>query len=112
MLTARWSGGPIRSDSTRDLAPHELETPTDKMNPPELSPSAHDNTDKELVDHVEHLSMDEKAIAETYSGNGLLKSRFDELSLPRTLWVFRRSVLVVLAVYTGYMCEGFEVSVA
>lgn len=41
---------------------------------------------------------------------GLLKSRYDELSIPRTLWVFRRVVLVSLAVYTGYVCEGFEVS--
>jgi SP family general alpha glucoside:H+ symporter-like MFS transporter len=41
---------------------------------------------------------------------GLVKSRFDELSIPRTLWVFRRVVLVSLAVYTGYVCEGFEVS--
>lgn len=45
----------------------------------------------------------------TLDGNGLLKSRFDQLSIPRTLWVFRRAVLVTLAVYTGYMCEGFEV---
>lgn len=42
--------------------------------------------------------------------DGLLKSKFDELSIPRTLWVFGRVVLVSLAVYTGYVCEGFEVS--
>ncbi|PTB41803.1 hypothetical protein M441DRAFT_192948 [Trichoderma asperellum CBS 433.97] len=41
-------------------------------------------------------------------GYGLVKSRFDELSIPRTLWVFRRVVLVSLSVYTGYVCEGFE----
>ncbi|PON23295.1 hypothetical protein TGAM01_v207822 [Trichoderma gamsii] len=41
-------------------------------------------------------------------GYGLVKSRFDELSIPRTLWVFKRVVLVSLAVYTGYVCEGFE----
>jgi SP family general alpha glucoside:H+ symporter-like MFS transporter len=40
----------------------------------------------------------------------LVKSRYDELSIPRTLWVFRRVTLVSLAVYTGYICEGFEVS--
>lgn len=39
----------------------------------------------------------------------LVKSRYDELSIPRTLWVFRRIILVSLAVYTGYVCEGFEV---
>ena len=40
----------------------------------------------------------------------LLKSRFDELSIWRTLWVFRRAALCCVAVYTGYLCEGFEVS--
>jgi hypothetical protein len=39
-----------------------------------------------------------------------MKSRFDELSLPKTLWTFKRVLLIVLSVYTGYMCEGFEVS--
>ncbi|WOO85967.1 MFS transporter fmqE [Vanrija pseudolonga] len=40
--------------------------------------------------------------------NDLLKSRYDNLSIPRTLWLFRRSVFFVLMLYTGYMCEGFE----
>jgi hypothetical protein len=66
--------------------------------------------DKHDALHVEKLGLDEDAFASSYTGEGLLKSRFDELSIPRTLWVFRRPVLVVLAVYTGYMCEGFEVS--
>ena len=39
----------------------------------------------------------------------LLKSRWDALSIPRSLWTFRRVALINLAVYTGYMCEGFEV---
>jgi MFS transporter, SP family, general alpha glucoside:H+ symporter len=43
-----------------------------------------------------------------YDSYGLVKSRYDELSIPRTLWVFKRVVLVSLAVYTGYVCEGFE----
>jgi len=45
-----------------------------------------------------------------YDTDGLVKSRFDELSIFRTLWVFKRVILVSLAVYTGYICEGFEVS--
>ena len=44
-----------------------------------------------------------------YDSYGLVKSRYDELSILRTLWVFKRVVLVSLAVYTGYVCEGFEV---
>jgi SP family general alpha glucoside:H+ symporter-like MFS transporter len=46
--------------------------------------------------------------ADEYDSYGLVKSRFDELSIPRTLWVFKRVILVSLAVYTGYVCEGFE----
>lgn len=40
----------------------------------------------------------------------LRKSRLDELSIPRTLWVFRRAVFFTFCVYTGFLCEGFEVS--
>jgi MFS transporter, SP family, general alpha glucoside:H+ symporter len=47
-----------------------------------------------------------------YDSYGLVKSRYDELSIPRTLWVFKRVILVSLAVYTGYVCEGFEVSLS
>lgn len=62
--------------------------------------------------HIAGIGADAVGIAEVdgYESYGLVKSRFDELSIPRTLWVFRRVVLVVLAVYTGYVCEGFEVS--
>ena len=58
------------------------------------------------------LGNDPTIIDQTLQGHGLLKSRFDDLSLWRTLWVFRRSALITLAVYTGYMCEGFEVSLS
>ncbi|UKZ72243.1 uncharacterized protein TrAtP1_013185 [Trichoderma atroviride] len=53
----------------------------------------------------DNVTADDVTKDEAY---GLVKSRFDELSIPRTLWVFRRVVLVSLAVYTGYVCEGFE----
>lgn len=67
--------------------------------------------DKHEVEHVDEKAggLDDVA-AVTADGAGLLKSRFDEMSILKTLWVFRRVVLVTLAVYTGYMCEGFEVS--
>jgi hypothetical protein len=55
-------------------------------------------------------NVDDLAKGDGYDSYGLVKSRFDELSIPRTLWVFKRVVLVSLAVYTGYVCEGFEVS--
>ena len=50
-----------------------------------------------------------QAKGEVYESYGLVKSRFDELSLPRTVWLFKWVVLVVLSVYTGYLCEGIEV---
>ncbi|KAL1889145.1 hypothetical protein Sste5346_009093 [Sporothrix stenoceras] len=50
-----------------------------------------------------------KGGGDTFIGEELVKSRFDEMSPARTLWVFRRVALVSLAVYTGYVCEGFEV---
>jgi hypothetical protein len=77
-----------------------------------LSPSS--ESEKHDVVHLEAaqtqgvVDVDPKLpVDDTY---GLVKSRFDEMSIPRTLWVFRRVVLVSLAVYTGYVCEGFEVS--
>lgn len=76
--------------------------------PPHSIP--YDPAEKAAVEHVEKVDLDEYTVAAAYNGQDLRKSRFDELSIPRTIWVFRRSVLVVLAVYTGYMCEGFEVS--
>lgn len=56
------------------------------------------------------VNVYDSATIDGYDSYGLVKSRFDELSIPRTLWVFKRVVLVSLSVYTGYFCEGFEVS--
>jgi hypothetical protein len=57
----------------------------------------------------QHVDLDEKptdvehqeVIAQTDYEYELKKSRFDDLSIPRTLWVFRKTVLVVLSLYTG-----------
>jgi hypothetical protein len=65
--------------------------------------------EKHEVDHIEKTGVTDDIAIVTAEGAGLMKSRFDEMSIPKTLWVFRRVVLVTLAVYTGYMCEGFEV---
>lgn len=54
--------------------------------------------------------IDDVKNVDGYDLYGLVKSRYDELSIFRTLWVFKRVILVSLAVYTGYICEGFEVS--
>jgi MFS transporter, SP family, general alpha glucoside:H+ symporter len=67
--------------------------------------------EKDHAIHLEREGVDSFGVTtvDGYESYGLVKSRFDELSIPRTIWVFKRVVLVVLAVYTGYICEGFEV---
>lgn len=60
-------------------------------------------TENEVV-----LEAAENEPTKAYQSDGLVKSTLDDLSIPRTLWVFRRVSLVALAVYTGYICEGFE----
>lgn len=83
--------------------------------------SGHDSTDSNMAStekkdtsiHLETIGTDTDPAAATedkIDSYGLLKSRYDELSILRTLWVFKRVVIVSLAVYTGYLCEGFEVS--
>lgn len=68
---------------------------------------------KSNVAHIE-TTPDETVISKVndYNPDELVKSKFDALSIGRTVWVFRRVILVALAVYTGYVCEGFEVSKA
>jgi hypothetical protein len=58
------------------------------------------------VDMKEQVEMVEYADS---GASSLLKSRFDEMSIWRTLWIFRRAAFYCVAVYTGYLCEGFEV---
>ena len=68
---------------------------------------------KDGVSHLEGMPANVGEITtkvDEYDSYGLVKSTFDELSIPQTLWAFKRVVLISLAVYTGYVCEGFEVS--
>ncbi|KAH8677975.1 general substrate transporter [Xylariales sp. PMI_506] len=71
-------------------------------------------SEKAAVPLLDEIRADDDVVAkaEGYRNyGGLVKSRFDELSIGQTLWVFRRVVLVALAVYTGNTCEGFELGV-
>ncbi|KXS96871.1 hypothetical protein AC579_3363 [Pseudocercospora musae] len=66
---------------------------------------------KDTSIHLETIGIDPAGVTEDkINSYGLLKSRYDELSIPRTLWVFKRVIVVSLAVYTGYLCEGFELN--
>lgn len=67
-------------------------------------------TEKPDVEHVETSQFEGDKLPAAHDDDGLLKSRYSELSIPRTAWVFKRVILFVLLVYTGYVCEGFEVS--
>lgn len=74
--------------------------------------------DKSTTDHREYADMEDAAdekgsVAEVYvaalDGDGLVKSRFDQLSITQALWVFRRSLLICFCVFTGRMLEYFEI---
>ena len=74
---------------------------------------------KDFVEHVEDDHKDEEFIKPiddsnaprlaAWEANGLLKSRFDELSIPRTLWTFRRAALYCFMSYIMAMIEDWEV---
>ncbi|KAK2128962.1 hypothetical protein NOF04DRAFT_1183665 [Fusarium oxysporum II5] len=69
-------------------------------------------SDRPDLAHVESIPDDNKITPTAeYHPDELVKSKFDNLSIPRTVWVFRRVALVALAVYTGYVCEGFELKI-
>lgn len=78
------------------------------MNTQSISTKAAE-VEKPDIEHVESTKHPDDPLA--YDDHGLVKSRFDDLSISKTLWVFRRAVFYTLCVYTGYMCEGFEVGV-
>ena len=68
--------------------------------------------DKPDIEHIESRKPvidDVTGLGHGFDGHGLVKSRFDDMSVTKTVWVFRRAVFFTLCVYTGYMCEGFEV---
>lgn len=67
-----------------------------------------DLTEKQDVSHVEIHEADDK-IDPAQLGGGLMKSPIDDISIWKTLWIFKRVFFFVVLVYTGYVCEGFEV---
>jgi hypothetical protein len=81
------------------------------------TPSPPTSTSSNKMAHLEQqqVDLDEKPAdpehqeisAHASSDYELKKSRFDDLSIPRTLWVFRKTALVVLSVYTGQSMSLF-----
>ena len=43
-------------------------------------------------------------------GAGVMKSRFDQLPLLKTVWVFRRVAFYIFLVYNMNMLDGWQVS--
>ncbi|GMK54163.1 hypothetical protein CspeluHIS016_0107490 [Cutaneotrichosporon spelunceum] len=70
------------------------------------TPSEHEGVTKS--DGSEKGSLAEVTVA-ALEGEGLVKSRFDQLPIREALWLFRRSLLVCFFVYTGRMLEFFEI---
>lgn len=70
------------------------------------------NEDK-IEAYQEHIEGGQHEIDDVKANDtfALTKSRFDQLGLWRTLWVFRTASIYCLLVYTGFLCEGFEVSI-
>ena len=61
------------------------------------------------IDVAENKDED-RNIDKDLQGTNLVKSTWDDLTIPQLLWTFKKTMLVTLLVYTGYLCEGFEVS--
>ena len=76
-----------------------------------MSPTDHQDTaqveDKKDYPTIDHLEDSHVYPADAAS---LLKSRFDQLSIPRTIWVFRRAALFCFISFTWQMLDGWEVS--
>ncbi|KIH93283.1 hypothetical protein SPBR_04496 [Sporothrix brasiliensis 5110] len=78
----------------------------------ETSPDTVTSAEKPAIGHVEQSFLEEigHAKVDGYVSYGLAKSRFDNLTIPQTIWTFKRVVLIIISVYTGYICEGFELN--
>ena len=96
-----WAGRRMRANVYKLVLPPmaDRRTQVSTMMDLELKTLEHEHVEGDIKDGVEpHVQ--------------LRKSRLDELSIPRTLWVFRRAVFYTFCVYTGFLCEGFEVRMA
>lgn len=71
---------------------------------------AHDPNEKQDTAHVETRDICDDEKVDVHPDSGLMKSPIDDLSIWKTVWIFKRVVLFVVLVYTGYVCEGFELS--
>lgn len=71
------------------------------------------NPTQQLGEYEEQEMRDEKSSVDGQAtpvpGEGLVKSRYDHLTIRQSLWTFRRSLLVCFCVFTGRMLEFFEI---
>ncbi|GFZ44385.1 hypothetical protein JCM24511_02107 [Saitozyma sp. JCM 24511] len=67
----------------------------------------HDVISKQVIDNVN----DPQRLA-ALEGRGILKSRWDELSISKTLRVFRRAALYCFLSYTLNMLDGWQIGIA
>lgn len=69
----------------------------------------HEYDEKGSVADVHGAALDGEVHVAALEGDGLVKSRFDHLTIMQALWVFRRSLFVCFCVFTGRMLEYFEI---
>lgn len=79
------------------------------MSKREVASPSEDKPEFTHLDHIETLHDADKA-KDVDLGEGLYKSRWDQLSVWQALWTFRRSSFYTFMVYTAYIIDGFEVS--
>jgi hypothetical protein len=64
-------------------------------------------TDNDAVDSGHVNALPKLAASD---GDGIVKSRFDELTIRQTIWLFKVSAFYSLIAYTSSVMEGFSVS--
>lgn len=68
-------------------------------------------TQDRVTPHVDPETTDEDVLPKlaALEGDGLVKSRFDELSIRQTVWLFKVSAFYCFIAYTSSVMEGFSV---
>lgn len=78
------------------------------MSKPKAQSPLDDKPEFAHLDHVDTLTAAGDAKGADL-GEGLYKSRWDELSVWQAMWTFRRSSFYTFMVYTAYIIDGYEV---
>lgn len=81
------------------------------MSKPKIQSPLDDKPEFAHLDQVDTLTAAGEAKGADL-GEGLYKSRWDELSVWQAMWTFRRSSFYTFMVYTAYIIDGYEVTMS